>query len=294
MIADISILIGSCDSYADLWRPCVTLLERHWPDCPFPIYLGTDFKTFDHPRVVSLPVGHGLPWGASFRKQIEAVPTPNVLYFVADFFLRRPVESDKVRKCVRLFHEMDAMYLRLSRPSDVHPLYESTLVGSLPVGVPYRLSCNPALWKKSLLLDLLRDDDTIWSFEMIGSLRSNRYATGFYSVFADVLYFGQNVVERGKWLPWEARRFGAMDIGCDFAARATMPPGEAARWLIRRFTGHAATKLPWEVQWKLRHLLGRDGHERALHGSEALTSRSGPRHQESAASNGNAPKVVPS
>jgi hypothetical protein len=282
MPPDISILIGSCDSYSDLWRPCAELLERNWPDCPFPIYLGTDFLTFDHPRVISLPVGAGLPWAPSFRRQIEAVPSPIILYFVADFFLREPVKTAEVLECARLFHEMDAMYLRLSRPYGVHPLFESAIVGQLPVGVPYRLSCNPSLWRKSVLLELLRDDDSIWSFEMVGSLRTNRYATGFYSVWKDVLYFGQNVVERGKWLPWEARRFGAMDIGCDFTRRSTMSAAEAARWLLAQATGHAMSALPWQARWMLRRLLKREGHERALHGREGgprtAPSPQDPRH----------------
>lgn len=266
MHPNVAILIGSCDSYSNLWRPCIALLERNWPDCPFPIYLGTDFASLEHPRVMSLPVGAGLPWGASFRKQLEAVPCDHVIFFVADFFLRRQVDTDQVMKCVRLYHEMDAMYLRLSRPYGVRPMFESSLVGILPVGVPYRLSCNPSIWKKSVLLELLKDDDTIWRFEMVGSLRTNRYPTGFFSVWKDVLYFGQNVVERGKWLPWEADLFGSMDIGCDFSRRPIMSKREATRWLVNRAGGRVMESIPWELQWRLRRLLGRDGHERAMHG----------------------------
>jgi hypothetical protein len=264
MPPDVCILIGSCDSYADLWQPCITLLERNWPDCPFPIYLGTDFKTFDHPKVTSLPVGAGLPWGASFRRQLEALPSPNVLYFVADFFLRKPVDTERVIKCLRLFHEMDAHCVRLSRPGRLQPMFETSLLGVIPVGSPYRLSCNPAFWRKSTLLELLRDDDAIWAFEMIGSLRTNRYATGFYSVYRDVLCFGQNVVEKSRWLPWEARHFGAMDIGCDFSKRAIMSNKEGARWLVGKSASLALESVPWEVHWRLRRLLRREGHERAL------------------------------
>jgi hypothetical protein len=266
MSSDVGILIGSCDSYADLWRPCVTLLERHWPDCPFPIFLGTDFKTFEHPTVKSLPVGAGLPWGASFRRQLEALPSTNVIYFVADFFLRKPVDTARVLQCLRLFHEMDAHCLRLSRPGYVLPIFETSLVGILPVGSPYRLSCNPSFWRKSTLLELLRDDDAIWTFEMAGSLRTSRYATGFYSVYKDVLCFGQNVVERSRWLPWEARHFDAMGIGCDLSKRPMMSNREAALWLANRSASLVLERLPWEVRWELRRWLRRGGHERALHG----------------------------
>jgi len=40
--ANCSILIPSCDKYSDLWRPFFTLFWRHWPDCPFPVYLGSN------------------------------------------------------------------------------------------------------------------------------------------------------------------------------------------------------------------------------------------------------------
>ena len=37
-----SVLVPSCDAYADLWIPFFALFWRYWSDCPFPVYLGTN------------------------------------------------------------------------------------------------------------------------------------------------------------------------------------------------------------------------------------------------------------
>jgi len=49
-----AILVMSCDAYDDLWAPCFNLLGKHWPDCPFPVYLGAEQQVYPGAGVVTL------------------------------------------------------------------------------------------------------------------------------------------------------------------------------------------------------------------------------------------------
>lgn len=44
--ADVAVVVASCDAYADLWEPFFRLFRRYWPDCPYPVYLGSNFRTY--------------------------------------------------------------------------------------------------------------------------------------------------------------------------------------------------------------------------------------------------------
>ena len=60
----------------------------------------------------------------------------------------------------------------------------------------YRTAVVPSFWRKDTLLDLLRDDESAWQFEVYGSKRSERYQ-GFFSVRKPFIAF-DHIVIKGK------------------------------------------------------------------------------------------------
>ena len=70
-----TVVVGSCDKYADLLGPFITLFRKFWPDCPFEVVLVTEsdphIEGFD--RVIL--TGRGKPWckmSAEALEQIES------------------------------------------------------------------------------------------------------------------------------------------------------------------------------------------------------------------------------
>ncbi len=43
--SELAILVCSCDKYADVWEPFFKLFFKFWPDCPYPIYLLSNYLT---------------------------------------------------------------------------------------------------------------------------------------------------------------------------------------------------------------------------------------------------------
>jgi hypothetical protein len=253
-----SLLIPSCDAYADLWLPFMTLFWRRWPDCPFPVYLGSNQQTFEHPRVTTIYAGHGHNWTNRVREQLATLDTSYVLLMLEDFFLRRPVNTVQVVSCFEALLKLQGTMLRLTRrPSPDLPVASFPLIGQIKPGAPYRVSTQATIWHRQTLLNLMREGETIWQFEMHGSRRSDRMRDGFYSVWRSILPYDHHVIERGKWFRHEARRFGRMGIGCDFSRRPIMTRWEMVRWSFHKARSCLLELIPWEQRQPLVHFLRR-------------------------------------
>jgi hypothetical protein len=117
------------------------------------------------------------------------------------------------------------------------------------VGSSYRVSTQAALWHRKSLLALLEPNESAWQFETAATNRSDRlYAVGFFGVFDSAFPYRHHVVEKGKWFPWEARRFDRMNIGCDFSSRDIMTIQESASWLCQKSFSLFLASLPGSLR----------------------------------------------
>jgi hypothetical protein len=195
-----TVLVPSCDGYADLWRPFWTLFFRHWPDCPFPACLGSDTLIHDDPRVRTITTDGGRQWSKCIRLQLEAIDTPWVLMVLDDFFFRSRVVTADVMACLDAAERLGAGMVRLvPRPGPDERVAGYDNLGRMLPAAPYRVSTQGAFWRRDVLLSLLREEESIWEFEMLGTERSAAVAEGFYGVYRPVLTYGHHVVQRGQW-----------------------------------------------------------------------------------------------
>ena len=251
-MTELSVLIPSCDAYSDLWAPFFNLFFRFWPDCPFPVLLGSNTQTFYHDRIHILYSSRGKNWTNSTREFVEALTTPYVLLFLEDFFLRRPVPTAAVLSAFESLKHLNGDMLRLMpRPGPDIGLAQYPNVGRIEVGAPWRVSTQVAIWKRQTLLDLMREGEPIWEFEFRGSRRSDALGDTFYAVWQPLIPYGHHVVQRGKWFPHAAWRFGRMNIGCVFSCRPVMNWREAAQWYLGKIAFYPFHKLPWKWQYKI-------------------------------------------
>lgn len=263
MSSDASILVVSCDRYADLWRPFFNLMWRYWPDAPFKIYLGANFLVYNDSRVETLTIGEDPGWSTGLKRMLEQIESPAIVLMLEDFFLRRPVDTEAVVSCLRAFDHLGAHMVRLvPRPGPDRRAPGFPFLGAIRPSSPYRVSTQGTLWQKTALLSLVREGENIWDFELNGTVRSQVSETGYYCVRKDVLTYGHHVIERGKWLRREARRFGGMDIGCDFSRRPVMSFREDLRWRMSRLLAYPKGLIPWSSRQKIIQVI-RGGRQRA-------------------------------
>jgi hypothetical protein len=184
------------------------------------------------------------------REELLALRTPYVLMSLEDFFLQSPVNTRDVLACLSAIQQLDGVMLRLIPAPGPHARVDGyPLVGRCRPGGPYRLSTQTAIWRRDALLELLRDGESAWEFEIRGNQRIHRRSDGFYCTWKPVMTYRNHVVERGKWFRQEARKFGAMNIGCDFARRPIMSRREMLRW---RYCKLRTTLLRPYLDWRAR------------------------------------------
>jgi hypothetical protein len=244
---DCTLLVSSCDRYADLWEPYFSLLRMHWPDCPFPVALITESKRPDIASVRPLCLGAGLDWSTLLLCALDAVRTPYVLFTLEDFFLRHQVSTPGITALFDVFKQESLHMLRLTpRPGPTIDL-KNMEYGGLEPSAPYRVSTQAAFWNVETLRQLLVSGETAWEFEINASVRSAELA-GFVAVWREALPYRHHVVERGKWFPWDYWKFSQMNIGVDLAARPVMTVGETSRWIVGKILSPLVRRVPMRLR----------------------------------------------
>ena len=60
---DCTVVVGSCDKYADLLGPFIALFRKFWPDCPFEVVLVTEHDPHIEGFDRTIACGGGMNWG---------------------------------------------------------------------------------------------------------------------------------------------------------------------------------------------------------------------------------------
>ena len=224
-----AVYVATCDRYMDLWPGFFFCWNKYWPDCPFEVYLGANQSVWPKPGVVSLRSGLSTTWSERIAGHLLALPHEHIVFFLEDFYLRRPVDTKAILDLLSYLKQVDGVMLRLiPRPPPQNVEDTNPLVGECLDGSPYRVCAQVAIWRREVLLGLLRKDEDIWQFEHRSQARAGAVKGRFYSVTRDVMpYRGlvfHHVVEKGRWIPCEYWRCRWKGIPCDKSARRLLAP----------------------------------------------------------------------
>lgn len=204
-LLQIPVLVVSCDKYADLWDPFFKIFRNKWPDCTFPIYLGTNYKQIDNPDVETIAIGEDLNWASNLHKMLDTINSAHVIMFLEDFLITENIDNNYILKLVEIAFREDVGCLRLaaglplafppSAPVEGYPG-----IGTINKDEQYRVSAQVAIWKVETLRKVLLDGMNAWEFEDIGTYISKRLNEQFWGLYAPAIVYSQ-CVEKGKWKP---------------------------------------------------------------------------------------------
>lgn len=233
---DVSIIINSCDKYADIWPVFFTLFWKYWPDCPYQVYLGTNTKTWNDKRVKVIQVGPDISWADTTIKMVEIIPTPYLLFFLDDFLIWEKVDTPVIVSLVEKMKRLNVDYLRLRNwpPTHLGVKGYPDIVQISP-GASYRCALEIAFWRRDVFLDLLVPGETPWEMEKIGSNRSNKLL-GFYATRKNV-FKRTNGLERGKWI-----KDNLTDLKRE---KIIIPPGHEVMSTLEYFYYYLRTRIFW-------------------------------------------------
>lgn len=201
---DVSVLIYSCDKYADVWGPFFTLLFRYW-DCPYPVYVTAETEQCLLPNVKTINTD-AETWTARIHDAVCQLDTEYVIAMCEDHFMRRPVKQDAINQCIeRMDEEKIIACFNFEKEYDWYLPSDYPDFGLKPVDGNYKKSCQPTLWRRSVLEELLNVKMSPWEWEL-----SPTYDTHHYYIFTGdpndlVFEYGYHNnqwcgIQKGKWV----------------------------------------------------------------------------------------------
>ena len=180
---DLTIFVNTSDSFEDCWEPFFKLFKLFWPDCPYPIVLNTETKDYQYEglnitcSMVAAGESGRIGWSECLMRALDVIETPYILYLQEDYFLEAPVRAHVLGSLLDEMKAPNIGAIRLSGSDGVGPFHEigSNLIVEVDKGAKWRLSLQAALWRKSLLRELIRKHETPWQLESYGSFRTRRF-----------------------------------------------------------------------------------------------------------------------
>lgn len=247
---NVAIAVLSSDGYADVWPHFFSMFFRNWPDCPFPVYLITGTNAYKHDRVVTVhsSLSPQSDWSSRMIDAIKKICSTHVILFLEDFFLTKRVKTRGVVDFAEWCIDADADYLRL-RPFPGPDERFNEKIGRISAKVLYRVCLQTAIWKRSVLLDLLKPGETPWDFEIHGSERSAKYHH-FYSITnkawkaaeGPIVYI--QGIEKGVWNRPAVKLLTGANCPVDTKIRRVMSSLDILKWNMLRIKGELLNMFP--------------------------------------------------
>ncbi len=166
-----TVVVSSCDKYADLLPFFSALWKKFWPDCPFPIVLVTETEPEEKgvfSRVIAC--GPGLTWGVRVHRALGMIDTPVVMMLCDDYFLSEPVDTKRILARLDDFFRYNAVDLRLlPNPKPSLPFASDPTLGEYKKNTAYCIATQTGFWDRAFLSRLTENIASIWEFERFGS-----------------------------------------------------------------------------------------------------------------------------
>jgi hypothetical protein len=207
---DLTIVVNTCDSYADVLKIFFSAMREYWSDCPYSIVINTENRTYDYPATVHnysniLMVDD---WGHRLQSTLASIDTDFVLMIYDDFILNQSVNNQLIHKALqklRLEPKVAVVYLTNTNLPLANES-SSDLFVEVKDKVDYRLNSAPGIWRKQELLNYTSAGDTPWAWEVFGTYRTWGDGKIFYSlnpIKPDIYpydYSKGGAIYRGKWV----------------------------------------------------------------------------------------------
>ncbi len=202
--SSVAVLVSSCDSFFDAWRPFSVLFRKFWPDCPFKIFLIVNQLRIRSSLLQPIAVGPDHGWSSNLQLALTQITHPYVLYIQEDYFLTEPVQRNQLGADFESAFESDADSLCFRARTHIDrgfaPINER--FGVVPRDSDGRTRCQVTLWKRTALQSVLRSDETAWNFEARGSKRTtNPHILSYVDRENAPIRYVMSAISRGLWMP---------------------------------------------------------------------------------------------
>ena len=237
----IAVVMPSCDRYGSLWPISLEALDRFWPGRPRATYVIASGRRVGRPGVTELLLGEDVSWSDNLRRALAAGPEDYVFLALDDLVMLPGVQASRINAALARAVREGWDYLRLN-PLPPPAAAGADGLGRCAAGEAYRASTVWSLWKKSVLLQVLKAGENAWQFEKSGSARTDGYREWWASSLRHVPYV--NVITAGRCDPDALARLRAAGFDTAGLEFPTMNRAEYLRWRLRQWRSRALAWVP--------------------------------------------------
>lgn len=144
------IIVMSCDKYKVCWKPFFTLLNKYWKNHPTAL-LVCETENCPYCETINIPSNS---WTKRLREALKGIKDEEVLLMLDDFFIRRPVDVDRINK-IKLSDETICYNFEKNYREPALKLKEWDIQKNNQV---YLNSCQPSIWNREKLIERLQED----------------------------------------------------------------------------------------------------------------------------------------
>ena len=252
MANSFSVLVLSCDKYADLWKPFFECFEKRFPKGDWNIYIGTNTIKCGFPGVKTIFSGVDQDWSTSYKRILEQIPEQKLFVILEDLFLASDIDKNEFLSISDFMFQSDAMHIRYWANPYPDKETKNSLIGECIKGAPYR-STVCGFWDRQYLIDLLIDGESPWNFEIMGSYRTS-YSEGFYATKKPICRY-KNIVEKGQWIPDSVEWALSNHLPITIESRPLLKGGNQFKSRIQMCIFDLILRIPWQFRLKLMNTL---------------------------------------
>ena len=195
---NLTTIVGTCDSYLDLIPGFSILYERYF-EPNIETLIVSETENLDIPKYKFITPGKK-QWGERIINALSETKTEYVFFVLDDYYLSQLLTNEYIEYLLKFMDNRKVNKIMLSPVPDFakYEYLESinTMHKMSPTS-PWLTSVQPAIWRKSELLKLLKPEYTPWNFEVEGSkLAKNNVENYFVAKLDNPIYF--NMVRKGK------------------------------------------------------------------------------------------------
>lgn len=220
--ADCTVLVCSCDKYADVVGPFAALYRKYWPDCPFETVLVTETDLCQSGFDRTIACGGGLNWCEMLAMSLGSITTPYVIMLMNDYYLTEPVNTSMVLSRLGQIKKFDAASLRLNPLPPGRRQWRDADLLEMPKNVAYCVTCQVTIWNRDFLLGLAKRNKSAWEFERYGSFQVGDEARPLLVTPTKEFPF-IDAVHKGYWEKFGVQCLADNNIDYDFSKRG-LPP----------------------------------------------------------------------
>lgn len=251
-LENISFVFCTCDRYDDIWNLFFKRLKRFWPEMTCPVYFCTEQKEFSFDGYdIRCPLAKVTEpkenWSERLILLLKQIPDDYILFSLDDFVLTQSVDNNVIEKSIGLMRgDANIGFICLHQELTANSS-ESRKKNALPAeipelhlckrGLPFRITTQTGVWRKSYLLKLLKKHENAWQFEVRANHRANIYYNRMkiYDVNDPVVvYPSGGVLWKGKVLEDHISLFEPEEIQPVIEKRGIITRDEHGKRIVSR------------------------------------------------------------